>query len=106
MDEFLFTRIDKFKSSIIYQQYAEQISTFNERSQKRINQILTFLALAIPLFILAYFFYSNFQLRKKIQLNKDIIAAVNDISTKKGELQSISSTISSPFKDRKISIKD
>lgn len=90
IDKFLFKQVDQVKDSALYQQMIDQLfNPLNENQQKILNQILSVVAIAIPLFIVMVMFISNFSSRRELNVKREILSLMKSRHDLKIKLKNV-----------------
>lgn len=87
IDRLLFSSLEGFKSSSLYQQYQNSTSGLSESGRRVLNQVVACLISFLPLLIVAFLFFNNWQAKRSINLKKEILSQVESLSKSKDSLE-------------------
>ncbi len=96
IDEFFFQKLDLLKVEGVFQKFDDLIANLNEHQQKIAVQVTTFLFILVPYISVAILWWGNYQLRKNIDLKKQIIDQISIFDGNKGALNNLSASYLAP----------
>jgi hypothetical protein len=96
IDQFIFKIIDQIKGDSSFQKLDDLLTNMNDDEQKITAQVFVFLLILVPYLFVFYFFFTNYSLKKEIELKKEIIASTSVLSGHKDELFTLSTQFLSP----------
>ena len=96
IDNFLFKKLDAFKSDGSFQKINEIISVLDEDKQKIFAQVLAFALLLIPYLFVCILWWGNFKTKKNLEIKSQILEQIATLSSSKDALISISSNFLAP----------
>lgn len=92
IDEFLFSKVEQFKNSNVYREINERLLTLSETQRKYLNQTVTISILMIPMFLVSFIFFQNYQLKNSLQEKEKIQELLNNISDYSGKVNLLTRT--------------
>lgn len=96
IDEFIFKKIDIIKNDGAFQKINEVLSNLDEAGQKTVAQITTFIFLLIPFVFVFVLWWQNHQVKKDLEIKKQIIEQIAVFDGNQNALNNISSNYLSP----------
>jgi hypothetical protein len=96
IDEFIFQKLDFFKSDASFQRINELLFSLDEDQQKLFAQLLTFTLIIIPYLFVMTLWWGNHKARVNQDVKSQILEQVSTLNGNKETLANISSTYLAP----------
>lgn len=96
IDEFIFSQIDNLKTSPVYQQMLDQVSSLDDESQKKINYGLSIFIVFCPILIILFLVWKNVDLNNSLKLKRNIQLSTSEISSKIRRLKNVEMGVVGP----------
>jgi hypothetical protein len=90
IDQFIFAKLDQLKSDTNFQKLNDVLLNLNEEQQKIFIQVIVFASILIPYIIISIFWWSNSQIKSRLDFKNQIIDQISVLNGNKDSLQSIS----------------
>lgn len=90
IDKFIFSKLDVLKNDSFMVRINDSILALDEQKQKVISQIITFTFIFIPFAVAALFWFTNYQLKKEIEIKKQIVEQVEVMNSSNQTLATVS----------------
>lgn len=97
IDEFIFHKLDLFKSEGSFQKINEILSGFDEEQQKIFAQVLTFTVLLVPYFFVASLWWGNHSSKKRVDVKNQILEQISTLNGSRDLLSNVSSSYLAPM---------
>ncbi len=96
VDEFFFQKLDLLKIEGVFQKFDDLIANLNEQQQKIIVQVTTFSFIFLPYIAVTILWWGNYQMKKNIDLKKQIVDQISIFDGNKGAMNNLSSSYLAP----------
>ncbi|MGZ3788691.1 MAG: hypothetical protein ACXVLQ_09225 [Bacteriovorax sp.] len=96
IDEFIFQKIDLFKTDSSFQKINEFLIGLEEDKQKLFAQIITFACLVIPYLFVMTLWWGNHKTKKNIEIKNQIMEQIATLNGNRDTLANVSSAYVSP----------
>ncbi len=96
IDEFIFHKIDLFKTDINFQKINDLLFGLEEEQQKLFAQVLTFTLLIIPYIFVMVLWWGNHKSKANIEVKNQILEQIATLNGNKDALVNVSSTYVAP----------
>ncbi|MBC7540918.1 MAG: hypothetical protein H7281_19005 [Bacteriovorax sp.] len=96
IDEFIFQKLDFFKSDASFQKINELLVSLDEDQQKLFAQLLTFTLIIIPYLFVMTLWWGNHKARVNHDVKSQILEQVSTLNGNKETLANVSSTYLAP----------
>jgi hypothetical protein len=90
LDQFIFLKLDLLKNENGLQQFNDLKANLNEQQQNTIAQVIVFSIIIIPFLISSFLWYGNSQLKKNIELKKQILEQISVLTNNRDSLNNTS----------------
>lgn len=87
IDSFIFEKIDQFKTGPVYLKLLELINNIPYEYRQHLNQSIILLLFIIPGIFLSVVFYTNYSLKQKLDIKKQILQKSTQILSTQSDLQ-------------------
>lgn len=95
-DEFIFKKIDFFKSDSSFQKINDLLTNFSDEQQKIISQILAFVLIVSPYIFVIIFWWGNHTLKNRLEIKSQILEQITTLTNSKENKANISSVYLAP----------
>lgn len=96
IDEFIFHKIDLFKTDVNFQKINDLLSGLEEEQQKLFAQILTFTLLIVPYLFVMVLWWGNHKVKANLEVKNQILEQIATLNGNKDALINVSSTYVAP----------
>lgn len=96
IDEFIFQKLDFFKTDGSFQKMNELLTTLEEEHQKVFAQALTFTLLLIPYIFVVSLWWGNHNTKKRIEIKTQILEQISVLNGNRDALTNVSSSYLAP----------
>jgi len=90
LDQFIFLKLDLLKNENGLQQFNDLKANLNEQQQNTIAQVIVFSIIIFPFLISSFLWYGNSQLKKNIELKKQILEQISVLTNNRDSLNNTS----------------
>lgn len=97
IDEFIFLKLDFFKTDASFQKMNELLINLDERQQKLFAQLLTFSLILIPYLFVITLWWGNHKAKMNLEVKSQILEQISTLNGNKEALGSVSSSYLAPM---------
>lgn len=93
IDQFIFNKLDQLKNDSSFQKMNDVLLNLNDDQQKVLIQVLVFLSILAPYFIIASFWWSNNTIRSRLDQKNQILEQISLLNGNRDTLMNVSSRL-------------
>ena len=97
IDEFIFQKLDFFKTDSSFQKINELLNSVDEEQQKIFAQLLTFTLIIIPYLFVLTLWWGNHKARVNLEVKSQILEQISTLNGNRDALANVSSTYLAPI---------
>lgn len=90
IDQFVFTKLDQLKNDSNFQKLNDVLLNMNDEQQKTFMQVLVFTAIIVPYFMICLFWWSNSNIKNRVEIKNQIVEQISLLNGNKDTLNNIS----------------
>ena len=96
IDEFIFQKLDLFKTDGSFQKINELLSNLDEEQKKVFAQVLTFTLILIPYLFVMVLWWGNHASKNRLEVKTQILEQISSLNSNRDALVYVSSNYVSP----------